>query len=34
MDSVEKNERVKSLVLEGYGSYDKIKVSIELPVYV
>jgi len=27
MDKVEQIEQVKSIVLEGYGGYDKIKVS-------
>lgn len=28
MNNVEKFEQVKSVVLEGYGTYDKIKVNI------
>lgn len=27
MDNVDKIKQIKSIVLEGYGGYDKIKVS-------
>jgi len=34
MNNTEQIERVKSIMLEGYGGYDKIKVSIIIYRYL